>query len=138
MAITSKTAGKGNIKEEKSPTPEVDFNPVQVAAEITGEDPNDLSADIVENEVRVEKKPKINKEEVNPLTLLPQIVRNNGVEDVVLLKMTRGNYSWTTATGIIFTKDNPFQLVPKDEAAELKKDGFVEVAPEEVLAYYNS
>ena len=73
----------------------------------------------------------------NPLSNLPENVRLQGTDNVVLLKMIRANYSWTTASGIIFTQEHPFQLVKKDEAEELKKDGFVEVDPEEVKAYYS-
>lgn len=56
--------------------------------------------------------------------------------DKIFLKMERQNASWITARGVIFTQDHPFQLVDKDEAAELFSQGFREASSEEVKAYY--
>lgn len=58
-------------------------------------------------------------------------------DGLVLVKMERQNSSWATRSGVVFTREHPFQLVTKEEADELfMETGFREAGPEEVLAYY--
>jgi hypothetical protein len=57
----------------------------------------------------------------------------------VLLKMERKNSSWTTRSGVIFTQEHPFQLVPEEEVEELLREGgFRRADPQEVVYFYAS
>ncbi len=54
-----------------------------------------------------------------------------------LVKMERKNASWTTHSGVIFTQEHPFQLVPNDELeALLNEGGFRRADPKEVVKFY--
>jgi hypothetical protein len=58
-------------------------------------------------------------------------------DDRVLMKMERGNFSWQTHSGVQFSKEHPFQLVPSDEVVGLiREGGFRRADPEEVVFFY--
>jgi len=59
-------------------------------------------------------------------------------EDMVLVKMTRNNYSYETR-GHTFTKEHPFVAMDKDTAQAIfdKEEGFVMATPKEVQEFYN-
>jgi hypothetical protein len=59
-------------------------------------------------------------------------------EDMVLVKMTRPNYSYEIM-GHTFTKEHPFVAMDKDTAQAIfdKEEGFVMATPLEVQEFYN-
>jgi hypothetical protein len=59
-------------------------------------------------------------------------------EDMVLVKMTRPNYSYEIM-GHRFTKEHPFVAMDKDTAQAIfdKEEGFVLATPTEVQEFYN-
>jgi hypothetical protein len=59
-------------------------------------------------------------------------------EDMVLVKMTRPNFSYETR-GHRFTKEHPFVAMDKDTAQAIfdKEEGFVLATPTEVQEFYN-
>jgi len=60
------------------------------------------------------------------------------VENKILLKMDRANYSYETH-GVRFTKDHPFQAVDEQVAADIlyNDTGFRIAAPHEVEQFYS-
>jgi len=65
----------------------------------------------------------------------PKVVNK---EDMVLVKMTRPNYSYEIM-GHTFTKEHPFVAMDKDTAQAIfdKEEGFVMATPLEVQEFYN-
>ena len=65
----------------------------------------------------------------------PKVVNK---EDMVLVKMTRPNFSYEIM-GHRFTKEHPFVAMEKDTAQAIfdKEEGFVMATPAEVQEYYN-
>jgi hypothetical protein len=65
----------------------------------------------------------------------PKVVNK---EDMVLVKMTRPNYSYEIM-GHRFTKEHPFVAMDKDTAQAIfdKEEGFVLATPTEVQEFYN-
>ena len=65
----------------------------------------------------------------------PKVVNK---EDMVLVKMTRPNYSYEIM-GHTFTKEHPFVAMDKDTAQAIfdKEEGFVMATPAEVQEFYN-
>ena len=65
----------------------------------------------------------------------PKVVNK---EDMVLVKMTRPNYSYEIM-GHRFTKEHPFVAMDKDTAQAIfdKEEGFVMATPAEVQEFYN-
>jgi len=59
-------------------------------------------------------------------------------EDMVLVKMTRPNFSYEIM-GHRFTKEHPFVAMDKDTAQAIfdKEEGFVMATPAEVQEFYN-
>lgn len=59
-------------------------------------------------------------------------------EDMVLVKMTRANFSYEIM-GHSFTKEHPFVAMDKDTAQAIfdKEEGFVMATPAEVQEYYS-
>lgn len=71
--------------------------------------------------------------------VLPKFDPNQELdEDMVLVRMTRGNYRYDVA-GYTFTKDHPFIAMNPDVAQEIfdKEEGFRLATPREVQEYYN-
>lgn len=56
----------------------------------------------------------------------------------VWLKMERENMSFTSPTGIKFTKDNPYQMVDPDEVDILLSQNFRRAYPEEIKDFYDA
>jgi hypothetical protein len=65
----------------------------------------------------------------------PKVVKE---EDMVLVKMTRANFSYEIR-GYTFTKEHPFVAMDKDTAQAIfdKEEGFVLATPAEVQEFYN-
>lgn len=65
----------------------------------------------------------------------PKVVKE---EDMVLVKMTRANFSYQIR-GYTFTKEHPFVAMDKDTAQAIfdKEEGFVLATPAEVQEFYN-
>ena len=65
----------------------------------------------------------------------PKVVNK---EDMVLVKMTRPNYSYEIMAHT-FTKEHPFVAMDKDTAQAIfdKEEGFVLATPTEVQEFYN-
>jgi len=65
----------------------------------------------------------------------PKVVNK---EDMVLVKMTRPNFSYEIM-GHRFTKEHPFVAMDKDTAQAIfdKEEGFVMATPAEVQEFYN-
>ena len=65
----------------------------------------------------------------------PKVVKE---EDMVLVKMTRANFSYEIR-GHTFTKEHPFVAMDKDTAQAIfdKEEGFVLATPAEVQEFYN-
>lgn len=81
---------------------------------------------VVEQEAKKERKKSAQK------------VLDGTEDDRVLMKMERHNASWTTRSGVRFTSQHPFQLVPASEVDELiKEGGFRRADPKEVINFYN-
>ena len=59
-------------------------------------------------------------------------------EDMVLVKMTRDNYSYEIR-GYTFTKEHPFVAMDKDSAQAIfdKEEGFRLATPKEVQEFYS-
>lgn len=89
--------------------------------------------DLTIEQVIKEETAKINKESAE------KILTDINVDPTkVLMKMERNNFSWTTRSGVIFTREHPFQLVPEPEVDELiREGGFRRADPKEVVVYYN-
>lgn len=71
--------------------------------------------------------------------VLPKFDPNQELDkDMVLVRMTRGNYRYDVA-GYTFTKDHPFIAMNPDVAQEIfdKEEGFRLATPREVQEYYN-
>ena len=78
--------------------------------------------------------------EVHPAPSLPsqlEDLSNNENENKVLMKMDRDNYSWVSPSGVLFTKELPYQLVDEDVVQILLPHNFRRAVPEEVIEYYN-
>lgn len=61
----------------------------------------------------------------------------NAVTGTVLFMVNRTG-SWTTPSGVSFTRQLPYQLVPDEEIEALLKSGrFRRAEPEEVRDFYN-
>jgi len=60
-------------------------------------------------------------------------------EDLLLLKMTRSNYSYEALGKYQFSKDHPFAAVPRNDANEIFRleDGFVLATDAEVKEFYD-
>ena len=71
--------------------------------------------------------------------VLPKFDPNQELDkDMVLVRMTRGNYRYDVE-GYTFTKDHPFIAMNPDVAQEIfdKEEGFRLATPREVQEYYN-
>ena len=71
--------------------------------------------------------------------VLPKFDPNQELDkDMVLVRMTRGNYRYDVE-GYTFTKDHPFIAINPDVAQEIfdKEEGFRLATPREVQEYYN-
>ncbi len=83
-------------------------------------------------ELTAEERKRQNQETVNKIL-------DQNTDGVVLMKMERQNSSWTTRSGVIFTQEHPFQLVPEDEVDELLNEGgFRRADPKEVVNFYTT
>jgi hypothetical protein len=71
--------------------------------------------------------------------VIPKFDPNQELDkDMILVKMTRGNYRYDVS-GYTFTKDHPFVAMNPDVAQEIfdKEEGFRLATPREVQEYYN-
>jgi len=71
--------------------------------------------------------------------VLPKFDPNQEIDkDMILVRMTRGNYRYDVE-GYTFTKDHPFIAMNPDVAQEIfdKEEGFRLATPREVQEYYN-
>ena len=77
------------------------------------------------------------EKEMNATTAKPE-AKTIKQEDLVLVKMTRPNFSYEIM-GHKFTKDHPFVAMDKGTAQAIfdKEEGFVLATPHEVQEFYN-
>lgn len=102
-------------------------------------------AEAVEAGVKATKRPaKAPKDEhIDPSQVLLDALEQirSSVDELtggkVLLKMERGNLSYSIA-GAKFTKDDPFQLVDKEDEERVLDLGFRVASADEVVAWYQN
>lgn len=95
-------------------------------------------------EPTIAEKEDINLKENNAREQMARVVEeyDEVLKDIsggkVWLKMERENMSFTTDSGVRFTKDAPYQLVEADEVERLLKQNFRKAYPEEIKEFYGA
>lgn len=110
----------------------------RAASDVLAGSPADEDADVAGSNIKAiqdiakEEEKRIREERAK------RVLSDADSDDKVIIKMERKNNSWTTRSGVIFTQEHPFQLVPQEEVDELiREGGFRRADPKEVVYFYS-